>query len=52
MRLGSVVKSLVLYMKESDIDRIEGVLITIHQSCYAQLCELDDEETKNMKLQQ
>ena len=49
-RLGRVVNPLVLYMKEYSSDRVEGALSTIHQNYYAQLCELDDEEMKNIKI--
>ena len=30
--------------------RVEGVLSIIHQNYYAQLCELDDKETKNIEI--
>ena len=43
-KLGRVVKPPVLYMKEYSTDRLEGVLSTIHQNYYAQLCELDDKK--------
>ena len=48
-RLGIVVKPPVLYMKEFGTDGIKGVLSSIHQNYYAQLCKLDDEETKNIE---
>ena len=37
-------------MKEYGIDRVEVVLSAIHQNYYAQLCKLDDEETKNIEI--
>ena len=46
IRSGRVVKPLVLYMKEYGSDRVEDVIST----SYAQLCELDDNETKNIKI--
>ena len=30
---------------------VEGALRTIHQNYYAQLCELDDKETKNIEIE-
>ena len=35
MRLGRVVKPLVLYMKEYGSDGVEGALSSIHQNYYA-----------------
>ena len=48
-RLGRVAKPLGLYMKEYCTDGVEGVLSTIHQHYYMQLCKLHDKETKNIK---
>ena len=47
MKLGRVVKPLVLYMKEYGT---KGALSSIHQNCYTQLCKLDDKEMKNIKI--
>ena len=51
MRSGKVVKTLVLYMNEYGSDGVEGALSTINQNCYAQLCELDEDEAKTSLLQ-
>ena len=48
--MGRDVKPLVLYMKEFGTDGIEGVLSTIHKNYYAQLWELDDEETYKIEI--
>ena len=37
-------------MKEYSTDKVEGVVSTIHQNCYAQLCDLDEKEMKNIKI--
>ena len=37
-------------MKEINMDSIKGVLSTIHQNYHSKLCELDDEETKNIEI--
>ena len=50
MRSSRNLKPLVLYMKEYNSDEVEGVLSTIHQNYYAQLCKLDDKEGKNIKI--
>ena len=50
MRLGIVVKPLLLRIKKYSSDGVEGVLSAIHQDYYAQLCELDVKETKNIKI--
>ena len=49
-RLGRVVKPPVLYRKEFGTDRKKDVLNIIHQNYYAQLCEIDDKETKNIEI--
>ena len=36
-------------MKEYDSDRVEHVLSTMYKNYYAQMCELDNKETKNIK---
>ena len=50
MRLGRVLKPLELYMKKYSTEGIEVVLSTIHLNYYAQLCKLDDKETKNKEI--
>ena len=37
-------------MKEFGTDSKKDVLNIIHQNYYAQLCELDDKETKNIEI--
>ena len=37
-------------MKEYGTNDVEGVLSTIHQNYFAQLCELDNEEMKNIEI--
>ena len=50
MRLGNVVKPPVLHMKEYGSDGVKGVLSTIYQNYYAQLCKLDVKEMKNIEI--
>ena len=49
-RSGKVVRPPVLYMKEYGSDIEEGALSTVHKNYYAQLCKLDEDETKNIKM--
>ena len=37
-------------MKEYGTDRVEGLLSTKHKNYYAQLCKLDDKETKIIEI--
>ena len=37
-------------MKEYGSDEVEGALRAIHQNYYTQLCKLDGEKTKNIKI--
>ena len=50
MRSVIVVKPLVLYMKEYNTDKVESALSTIHENYYTQLCELDEDEIKNIEI--
>ena len=50
IKLGRVVKPPVLYMKEYSSNQAEGVLSTIHQNYYTQLCKLDEDEKINIKI--
>ena len=39
------------YMKEYSSDGVEGMISTIRQSYYAQLCKLDKDQAKNIKIE-
>ena len=48
--IGQGCETLVLYMTEYSTDRVEGVLSTLHQNYYPQLCKLDDEEMEKIEI--